>query len=184
MKNYKLKKYKEKGLIYAVLDTQKGEPNYNGKTMDAEQMAFEDVKLVMKSLAKGGDWENIKYMFGLCFGVEEGLDEWFWNGNVKEFYQARNYIIKEFNRLIKREQTLLKSINVVDTILWEQAGGNKLNRFGGVLTLNQLGKLYGVYPFDLSRKKYIEILYLLTIEKETGEMQAKYNELKGKIKTK
>ncbi len=179
MINCTLKEYVEKQLQYHILTAVEGVPKYNCKEIKISDLTFDEVKFVMKALGDAGTWDSIKIIFGKCFRVDNLiLDRWFWNGKVKEFYQARNYIIKEFNRLIKQEQQLLKSVENVDTVLWKQAGGGKLNRFGGVLPLNQLGKLYGVFPFELKHKKYEEILILLTVEKETAEVQRAYNKLK------
>ena len=182
MINYTLKEYVNKQLKFHLLSLVVGEPEYNGKTMVIKDMTFEDVKHVMKAMKKPSTWDNIKGIFGRCFGVTDDLDKWYWSGTIKEFYSARNYIITEFTRLIKQEQQLLSSIESVDTMLWKQAGGERLNRFGGVLPLNQLGKMYNIFPFELQKKKYMEILILLTLEKEKGEIEAKYNKLKQSVK--
>lgn len=176
MKNYDLKTYVKKKLSYTALQTIKAKPHYNGHTMNEREMSFKDVKAVMRELGDISTWDKIKDIFETCFGITE--DE-FWGGKVMEFFEARNYIIQTFNRLIKVEQKLLSSIESKDSILWQQAGGKRLNKYGGILSLNQLGKLYGSYPFDLENKKYEEILLLLTLEKEQGEIQEKYNKLKN-----
>lgn len=180
MKDYTVKKYIEKKLYYGVLEHVEPSNKYNGLTMDAEQMTYKEVKFVMKGLANISTWESIGKIFTICFGEKADLN-WFYSGKVTEYYAARNFIIKEFNRLIQREQKLLKSINAVDSVLWKQAGGDRLNRFGGILALNQLGKLYGIYPFELQDRNYMEILLLLTVEKEIPEVQAVYNKLKQDI---
>lgn len=180
MINYKLREYIEKGLDYRILNDVQGVNKYNGKEFISNDMSFKDVKFVMKALANVSTWESIMVVFGRCFNVTDNLERWFYKGNVVEFYEARNSIIKEFNKLIKQEQQLLKSIETVDTILWKQAGGDRLNRFGAVIPLNQLGKLYGIFPFELQEQKYMDILILLTLEKETAQVESKYNKLKQK----
>lgn len=181
MVNYKLKDYVQLQLRYDVLNAVVGVNEYNNRELILNDMTYADVKFVMKALGTAGTWDSIMVIFGKCFGVAESkLEKWFWNGTVKEFYEARNYIIKEFNRLIKQEQQLLKSIENVDSILWKQAGGDKLNRYGGVIPLNQLGKMYGMFPFELQDKKYIDILILLGLNKELKEVEGRYSKLKQK----
>ena len=184
MRNYTLKTYVKNKEKYGVLEHVIGKPEYNGKTIDIDELTFAEVKFVMKGLGEITTWDSIKEIFKNCFQIEDDLDKWFWSGKVVEFFEARNFIIAEFKKLIEQEQKLLRSIDPVNSLLWKQAGGDKLNRFGGILPLNQLGKLYSVYPFDLQNRKYLEILLLLTIEKESGEIQTKFSKLKAQTNKK
>lgn len=175
MKNLKLKDYLYQGERYSALEYIEPNSSYNGKVMNTDTLTYKDVKTSVNLLSNISNWDDMEKLFKTCFKVESG--DWFLNGRVKEYYEARNYIIKEFKRLVELEEKLLKSIGNVNKTLWKQAGGDKLNRFGGILSLNQLGKIYGVYPFDLENKPFMEILLLLTIEKEQREIEVKYSEL-------
>lgn len=181
MRNYKVKSYIKKQLIYSALQTIEAKPFYIGRELKIQDLTYEEVKGVMKELTKPTTWQTIQNIFETCFRINS---KQFYNGRITEFFEARNFILETFNNLIKVENALLRSIESLDAILWEQAGGQKLNRHGATLPLNQLGKIYSIYPFDLRHKKYQEILLLLTIEKEQREVQTKYNELKSKVKTK
>lgn len=184
MKNYTLKTYIKKRLNYSVLDTIEGKPFFKigRKTHELKisDLTYEEVKGVMRELGKETTWTTIKNVFETCFRLDEGQFE---KGKVKQYFEARNFILKAFTRLMKTEKALLSSIESIDSALWEQSGGASLNRFGSALALNQLGKIYGIYPFELKDKKYQEILLLLTIEKTQREVQGKYDKLKAKVKT-
>jgi hypothetical protein len=67
-------------------------------------------------------------------------------------------------------------------MLWEQAGGDRLNKFSDLMPLVQIGEIYGAYPFDLENKPYNEILVLLVAHKVRGEVTSKYSEIKSKQK--
>jgi hypothetical protein len=45
-----------------------------------------------------------------------------------------------------------------------------------------LGELFSIYPFDLQKKPYNEILVLLVALKERGEVNQQFSKLKSKIK--
>ncbi len=211
MRNYTLKTYVKNKEKYGVLEHVIGKPDYNGKTIDIDELTFAEVKFVMKGLGEISTWDSIKEIFKNCFSWDKqleddlinnknrifsakeskvkkrhdkSLDKWFWSGKVVEFFEARNFIIAEFKKLIEQEQKMLSSVDPVNSLLWKQAGGDKLNRFGGILPLNQLGKLYGQFPFDLQNRKYMEIFLLLTIEKESGEIQTKFSKLKAQTNKK
>jgi len=181
MKNHKLKTYIKKQLNYSPLQTIAPEPFYNGYEMKISDLTFEEVKVVMRELSKPSTWITISNIFETCFRMPE---KDFYEGRVLDYFKARNYIVKTFNRLIETEIKLLSSLQDLDSAIWEQAGGKRLNRHGAVLSINQLGKIYGIYPFDLKDKKYQEILLLLTIEKEQREIQKKYDKLKSNLKPK
>ena len=130
----------------------------------------------MRVVSKLKSWKDIRDVFETCFKINESE---FNNGLGTDFLQAKNYIVKTFNKLVENERKLLASISK-DSLLWESAGGKRLDIFSDVLPLNQLGKIYGIYPFELKNYKYKEILLLLTIEKEQNEIERKFHELKNK----
>lgn len=180
MTNITLREYiKRTNVIeYEILEHQKPSNKYVGKSMNVALMTYGEVKAVMRVLRNLKGLNDIKDVFETCFKITE---EEFYNGKIVEFYSAKKYIITTFKDLLDKEFKLLNSISG-DSALWEAAGGNKLNKHSDVLSINQLGKIYGLYPFDLNGRRYQEILYLLRIEKEQGEVQRKFDELKSKIK--
>ena len=113
-------------------------------------------------------------MFTTCFNITE---EQFYNGKILDFFSAKKYVVKYFQDLLQKESKLLSSISI-DSAKWIAAGGDKLNRFSDILPINQLGKIYGIYPFELGNYKYFEIITLLTIEKEQNEIERRMHEMK------
>ena len=178
MRNYKIKTYAKKKLSYSQLLALNPKNSFAGKEMKVSQMTYEEVKVVVRDLGKKFTWQVMKDVFETCYGISE---KQFWNGRVVEFFSAMRFIQSEFSRLAKTEQKLLKNIASVDAELWKQAEKGRLNRFAPVLPLVQLGKIYSQYPFDLKDKPYLEILHLLTIQKETTEVDREYNKLKKMV---
>lgn len=143
---------------------------YKSKVKD---LTYEQVKSVIRTIRNIKTWKDISDIFETVFGI---TNEQFLEGKVTYFFAAKNYVIKEFERIVKTENKLLSSISK-NHGKWIAAGGERLNRFGDILPLNQLGKIYGVYPFELKDYKYTEILMLLTIEKEQNEVERKMSEM-------
>lgn len=144
--------------------------------MNVGQMSYEQVKGVMRTLSKFESWKDAKDIFETCFGIDE---ETFWNGKITDFFSAKNYIVSTFKKLMDNETRLLKSISK-DSVLWEAAGGNKMNKYSDILPIRQLGKMFGLYPFELSEKRYLEILKLLEIETVETPIMEQFYKLKYK----
>ena len=178
MKNHTLKYYVQRNLNYTTLQHIKGEPEYAGKRLEINEMTYEDVKSVMRYLGKVQSWDIIKDIFETCFKINE---EEFWQGKIVDFFKARNYIIQEFTNLLNLEKKLLTSIQTIDEMLWQEAGGDRLNKFSDIMPLMQLGEVYSLYPFDLKDKKYQEILLILTAIKERNEVNRAYDKLKSSV---
>lgn len=174
MRNIKLKTYVRKGHNYLLLQNIKGENSFCGKQMDVSQMSYEKVKSIVRDLSSMKTWDDIRIIMQTCYNVDKRK---FWNSKILEFFKARNYLMKTFNSLVKRENNLLRAIEDMDYQNWKQAGGEEISKFGAVLALNQLGKLYGIYPYDLKDKKYEEILLLLTMEKKKHDIEKRYNQI-------
>lgn len=180
MINITLKQYisLEDTTTYDFLEHIKPSNRYVGKELNVSDMTYGEVKAVMRTLRKMKSIDDIKNIFETCFKISENE---FYSGLITEYFSAKNFIIKTFKDLLDKEIKLLKSISG-DSALWEASGGNKLNKHSDVLAINQLAKIYGLYPFELESKKYQEILYLMVVEKELGEVQKRFDKLKSKQK--
>lgn len=157
---------------YSPLQYMKPSESFGKYKSDIENMTYEQVKGVVRTLRKLDSWNDIKDIFETVYQIDE---QQFLNSYVKDFFAAKNFIIEKFKQIVETEYKLLKSINK-NYGKWIAAGGERLNRFSDVLPLNQLGKIYGIYPFELKDYKYKEILLLLTIEKEQSEIEQKMHE--------
>lgn len=180
MKDITLKQYLELKDVsqYSFIDSLKPKDTFNGVKLDISLMTYSEVKGVMKSLKDFKTIENVKDIFETCFKCD--VIE-FYNSNLVAFTQAKKHVLNTFKKLIENENKLLQSVSV-DAMLWQSAGGDKLNKFSDIMALVQLGEIYGVYPFELENKKYFEILTLLRVNKVKNEVDAKYNELKRQQK--
>lgn len=159
-----------------ILKHLKPKDNFEGNKLNFSVLTYKDVRSCIYLLNNLSTVENIEQLFCLAFGIDTDI---FWNSKVQEFYACRNYLIKKFKDVQERESKLLQSIGV-DSGLWMQAGGKKLDKFSNIMPLIQLGEIYGIYPYDLQYKPYEEILLLLVAHKEKSEVQNEYSRLKNK----
>lgn len=181
LKNIKLKTYKNKVDVSEydnLLKYLQPKNDFRGLKLDTNKITYKEVRSLVKLLKTGNDWNSIFSIFEICYKVDK---EAFYNGDIVDFYQARNFIFDYVVSTQKRESSLLQSIGV-DTEIWKAAGGDRLNKFSDLMPLVQLGELFGVYPFDLENKPYNEILVLLVALKERGEVNQQFSKLKSKIK--
>lgn len=162
----------------AVLKFLKPVNSFAGKKFDARALTYKEVRQCLKLIRTGKTYNELKVLFMLSFKITA---KEFDRARVQEFFAAQNYLVGAFFNLQQREVNLLASISA-DTVLWEMAGGARLNKYGDIMPLIQLGTIYGIYPFDLENKRYSEILTLLTAHKDKAEVQHEFNELKRKQK--
>ena len=145
-----------------------------GKKMDVQSMMYINVKYCFKLLPTVNKWEDICELFNLCFGVD---NEDFWNASIVEFYSARNFLIEELKKTAENEIKLLSG-NQKDSDKWKRAGVNRLDKFSDMISLDRLGQRYGMYPPDLGRKPYSEIIYLSAMIKTDNEINTAFSEIK------
>jgi len=178
MRNIKVKQLIVKGNIedYYILEMLKPVNSFAKKSMNINTMPWVEVKYCIKHLRTVESWGTVKDIYELCFKVTE---KEFFNARIVEFYQSRKYLLKAFEDVIIKESKLLSSTST-DGHLWKQAGGDKLNIFSDTLPLIQLGKEFGIYPYDLGKKPYSEVLSLLVQSKRQNEVEAEYQKLKYK----
>jgi len=178
MKKITIKEYKElkNKLEYnLILSALKPSNLFCNKKIDINILTFADVRKLFK-LINTEDIDVVCELFKIAFKVK---DEDFWSENIEVAFSAKNYLVQFLKELNEKETKLLKSIDI-NMGLWEQAGGNNLNKFSDIMPLVQLGEIYGIYPFDLQYKPYNEILLLLVVHKEKSEVQNNYSKLISK----
>ncbi|MFL9845074.1 hypothetical protein [Flavobacterium rhizosphaerae] len=176
MKNITLKQYArlpDTSQYDNILEHLNPKNTFARKQMDINTMPYVNVKYCIKMLPKIKDWQGVFQLFEISYGVTEKT---FWRTRVTEYFAARKFMLKEFERIIKTENTVFAAQST-DSHLWEMAGADKLKPYGDTLPLVQLGKLLGQYPFDLGRKPYGEIFSLLAQTKAQNEVEAEYQKL-------
>ncbi len=147
---------------------------FNGKESNIESMPYINVRYCIKLLSNIEKWENICELFCLCFEIK---NDYFWESKITDYYQARNFILKEFKRIVETEQKMLASKFDKDTLKWELAGIKKLEPFSDYLPLDRIGQRYGINPMELGRKPYSEVFYLQCMIKTDNEILKAFNEI-------
>jgi len=148
-----------------------GEINFN-------KLSYKNVRRCLHLIRDLATWDNVKDLYCIAFEISE---EQFWKQPITSYYAAQNYLVKAFTDLQERESKLLSSIGV-NSILWESAGGKRLDKFSNLMPLIQLGEIYGVYPYELQNRPYNEILTLLVLHKEKSEVNTEYQKIMSKQK--
>ncbi len=144
--------------------------------MQVTVMPYSNVRYCIKLMQKIDSWEKVYRLFEICYGVTE--DE-FWNAGIKEYYQAKKYIIESLSKVVENENKIFTSNNP-DENLWKMAGIERMQPFSDTAPILNLGKAIGMYPFDLGRKPYGEVFTLLAATKVQGDIEADYQRLKYK----
>lgn len=176
MKNITLKQYaslKDFTLYNSLLPHLNPKNSFAKKQMNIAQMPYANVKYCIRLLQKVNSWQGIQQLFIICYDVTE---KDFWKASVTEYFAARRFMLAEFERIITAENKMLATQNT-NSHLWQMAGADKLKPYSDTLTLLQLGRLFGQYPFDLGRKPYSEIFNLLVQTKTQNEVEAEYAKL-------
>ncbi len=176
MKNITVKEYSQLTDVsaYKMLEMLAAKNSFLNKQMNINAMPYSNVKYCIKIIYKTDSWEQIRNLFQICYGVNE---KEFWNAGIIEYYQSQKYIIESFIAVVDNENKMFSSNNT-DENLWKMAGAERLNPFNDTLPLLNLGKAIGMYPFDLGRKPYGEVLTLLIAIKIQGEVESDYQRLK------
>jgi len=179
MKNITIKQYttsKQAVKYDMVLSNLKPKNDFAGHKMIIGSMPYANVKFAIRLLSKLNSWEVVAQLFEICFDVEQSV---FWKTGVIEYYQARRFMMQEFQRIIDTESKVMASQST-DEHLWMMAGADRLKPYNDTLPLVQMGKLFGMYPFDIGRKPYNEVFALLAQIKVQGEVENEYQKLKTK----
>ena len=148
--------------------------SFLNKESDILLMPYIDVKYCIELLSGQVTWGSISELFQIVFKCSN--DE-FLNAEITDYFPARNYIDNTFKIIIDNENVLAKGSNVNIT-KWQMAGGDRLNQFNKTISLDQLAERYGMYPFDLGKKPYSEIFYLISKVKTINEVNFNYSKEK------
>ncbi|MBE99329.1 hypothetical protein [Flavobacterium coralii] len=176
MKNITIKEYAQlqDASEYAILEFVKPANSFAGKSFTVNSMPFTNVKYCIRLIGNMNDWNTLCQLFTICFDID---DDAFWNARVKEYFQARQYIIQQFKNAVEIESKLFASQDK-DAHLWKMAGSERLMPYNDLLPLINLGKMLGQYPQDLGRKPYVEIISLLAATKVQSEVEQDFLKLK------
>jgi len=160
----------------AVLSSIIPKNNFLGRQMNVNSMPWANVKYCVRLLGKVDNWDTIAELFAICFDVDVTA---FWDAPVTEYYHANKYMIEALQVAMLNESRILASQST-DEHLWQMAGSDKLKQFSDTLPLVQLGKQFGMYPFEIGRKPYGEVLSLLAQVKTQNEVEREYQKLSMK----
>ena len=159
---------------YNVLNYIKGKAEFMQKPCNIMQMPYTNVKHCMMLLRKSNGIESMCEVFQNVFDIDADT---FYNGEILSYFEARNHIFEMF-KLIAENETKLSQGGNTDLGKWKMAGGDRLSNYDAMLPLDTLAQRYGGYPFDLGRKPYSEVFYLMAMSKTINEVNYNYQTMK------
>jgi|AntRauTorckE6833_2_1112554.scaffolds.fasta_scaffold57609_2 hypothetical protein len=141
---------------------------------DLNKLSYNDVIQCNRVLVKAKGIEDVKKLFVTAYKLQ---DYEFYSIPIVNFFQSKKFLIDKFVYLRENESKLLSSSDE-DAMYFDAAGGKRLNEFSDVLPLDKMAKIYGGYPVDYGNKKYVEIVFLLRMNKVSNQVDKRFNELK------
>ena len=159
---------------YEVLEALQPSNTFAGRTTDIQNLKYMQVRYCIKLLQKVDSWDVVIEVFKICFAIEN--DNEFWEQGVKDFYQAKRYILRELSTIVAAEAKIMEGKST-NQELWTLAGADKLRKFNDTMPLLQLGKLLGMYPYDLGEKPFKEVFSLIAMNKIYNDVESAYQSL-------
>lgn len=149
-------------------DTFLGKPNL------LNSLSYNEVKALFKLITNYNEKANITKTFCIVFGIEQ---EFFLNADASEFYACIKIVRASVESLMLNEKMILQRAETKNSAIWRSAAGDTLKPFNDLSPLVMLGAKFSIYPFDLGKKKYTQILSLLAFEAKQSDVEIKFNEM-------
>ena len=130
-----------------------------------------DVTLIRTHVIKN-TFEDLYKVFDIVFGIKEND---ILNLKVVDFYKRYNFIIFELEKIVKLEQTFLKS--KTDN-LWSMAGGKELEKFGVYGIYRAIGKTFNIKPSEVKYWEWNDVFLELAFSKKESSINEVYYKLK------
>jgi hypothetical protein len=134
------------------------------------RLSFGEVEYIKKCVGKG----EYTRPFELVFGV---IEEDILNSRAKDFFLAMNYIVEQLTLISNAEQELQADPDPI----FEEAGGNRLKRFGSMNAMIGIAKDYSVLPHEVEKWDYQRVFTLLLHSKTSNEINREYSRLLNQI---
>ena len=161
-----LMKLKEEGKDISFLN----KPFLKYKAKKLGSLSFGNVAQLKRYIANP-TYESLLEAFKMVYGVRQNQ---YLNADVVSFFYALNHIRESVIAINKKEKQLHSE---PDADL-QNAGVERLNRFGEMGTLINLGKQYAKSPAEIEEWKYNLVYAILLYDKVHGEIKKKYDEIK------
>lgn len=145
----------------------------NKKAKPIGHLTFGQVKQMQRDF-RNPTFEQIIDAFILVFDVtkHQVLRSW-----ITDFFHASNHLIKEISATIEKENKALASDPDPDMV---NAGIERLNVFGELSVLYDLGARYGMDPEEIENWKYNKVLSIMVHDHIVRQIQTEYSEIKKK----
>jgi len=163
-----------------LLKSMRDKPIFLGKVPSYDNLTYGQAKFIFQLISDNKGVipnEGLAEVFSYVYGVteDEVLD-----ASLTDVYRALNPVMAVIKSVRDLEIKMLGGGDEVKKALYKQAAGTLLDGFDYILPLIELGKTYGLYPYDISKKKFTEILVLRAAESRLSQVDKKFTELSTK----
>lgn len=141
------------------------------KARNLNDLTYGEVGQIKRNV-KDVSIKGIAEIFHLIYGIRESE---FMNANVVDYFYALKYIEDQIVKLLEKENKVLSSDPDPEM---EIAGSKKLQIFGEVGTMINLGRSFGMDPQEIENWKYGFVFMILAYDKTYSEVQKRYREIK------
>lgn len=148
--------------------------NFLGVTANAlGSLTFSQVKDIQSRFANPS-FDDVLWAFDIFFGSSKHQ---VLRSSIIDFFYAVNWMVSEVVKSINNENKALAPSEGVDPDL-ELAGADRLNIFGDLNTLCELGERYSKEPSEIGEWKYNTVFAIMVKDKVEREVKAEYQRIK------
>jgi len=124
------------------------------------------VKNLITKQPKGWEFDVIDACFGFTPEQQKNISAY-------TFFATMDYVSKDLLAILEKEKMLVREPNF-DLM---EAGVDKLNKFGDILTVDSLARTYNTTWEEIGKWTYSKVFSILMLEKERAEIQEKYQKI-------
>jgi hypothetical protein len=176
MKNITVSKYnriKNKLKYNIILEHIKPKDSFlNGFNLD--KLSYNEVRTIQKLFTSVKTMEDMMKIFTTAYQCKDYL---FWNMKIVNYFETKAFLIEKFVSLNVLENKLL-GVKNEDSELRNSVAGGRLVPYAAISVIDAYAKLYKLDPEDCGKKSYNQIIFYLSYNIVTSDIDRQVNKLK------
>ena len=152
-------------------NTLKANNLFRGVSLDEQTLTYSNI-LVLKESYSQSTITDYFTIYEICYNQTPIS---FLNGSILEFIQTNRYILNLLKTITEREQKMLESESDVK---WSQAGGERMDIFGGKAIMIQLGEQFNKSPREIGDWLYSEVFMIQLYNSRLNSVMKNYHKIK------
>ena len=178
LNNISIKEYfslQDSSAYDVFLDILKPKNLFCGKRFDTSKMTYDEYLTIISILNKP-NLLNVKDLFVHLWRIKGSIkisaEEMFFNESVFVLFSAKRFLKEFIEHKIKLENKILYS--EPDIKMLEIKAGERLKPFQTMITKINIGKQFGINPYEVGKWKYSEVLNILATNNALNQVQRDY----------